>query len=254
MQPTRRRRRPALRLAAILCALPLAACHVPPPIEANVEFETGRGIVRGVSTEDGLLALREIVPESGELSFRYRRGNGLFDDRALLLRASDVLALLDPVTSRPNQARFAVYPAARDDRLFIEARTGDHADLLACRMLDEGRLGDFVVLDEGELHDVARRYAGAGLFAWREGTLQLVGVLNGVYCEDPAALAFIGLDEMSTLLPVTSNFFQRRAQPLRADFEYGIPRDFEGERPHVADPPPAEEPSAAVSDPPRDGT
>lgn len=242
----------AHRLLPGCVALLAAACQVPAPIEANVEFQTERGIVRGVSTEDGLFALRELLPPSGELSFRYRTGNGFFDDRARLVRQSDLLALLEPLSSRPHQARFAIYPAAYDDRLFIEVRTADAADLLSCHLLDEGRRGDLVVLDEGELADVAQRYCGAGLFAWREGMLQLVGVLNGVYAEEPEALAFIGLDELATLLPATSNFFERRAQPYRADFEYGTPRDFEGEQPAVSDPPPlGEESPAPASDPPR---
>ncbi len=244
-----------LRPVSLLAALLLAACQTPAPIEANVEFQTERGIVRGVSTEDGLFALREIVPTTGEVSFRYRTGNGFFDDRARLVRQSDVLALMAPISSKPHLARFAIYPAAYDDRLFVEVRTADRADLLSCHLFDLGRHGDLVVLDEGDLVDVATRYCGAGLFAWREGMLQLVGILNGVYSEEPPALAFIGLDEMSTLLPETSNFFERRALPSRADFEYGIPRDFEGERPSVSDPPvPSEKSSAPASDPPRDGS
>jgi hypothetical protein len=227
-----------LRLLAPIALL--AACRGPAPIEATIDFQTERGIVRGVSTEDGLLALRDVVPESTPMQFRYRVGNGFFDDRARLVRQNDVLALLAPESSRPHLARCAGFPAARDDRLFIEVRDEEGPELLECRLLDEGRLGDLLVLDEGELEEVAHRFAGAGLFAWREGTMQLVGVLNGVYCEEPEALAFIGLDEMATLLPETSNYFVRRALPHRADFELGIPRDFEGERTRVSDPAPAE--------------
>ncbi len=245
-------RLPVHRLLACAAALLAGGCQAPAPIEANVEFQTERGVVRGVSTEDGLFALRELVPPSGELSFRYRTGNGFFDDRARLVRQSDVVALLEPLSSRPHRARFAIYPAAYDDRLFVEVRTADRADLLSCHLLDQGRRGDLVVLDEGELVDVAQRYCGAGLFAWREGMLQLVGVLNGVYSESPAALAFIGLDELSTLLPETSNFFERRVTPYRADFEYGTPRDFEGEQPAVSDPPPpSEDENAPASERPR---
>lgn len=229
--------RRVLALPTALCAGLLAvACHAPAPVEATVEVATPRGIVRAVATEDGIVALRELLPADGDtLSFRGRHRGGFFDDQARLLRQSDELALLAPLSSRPSLARFGRYPAAFDDRLFVEVRTGDHADLLEGHLLAEGHRGDLLELDEGEVLDLAQRYCGAGVFAWREGTLELVGVLNGVYCEQPAALAFIGLDELSVLLPETSDFFRRRALPHRSDFEFGIPRDFEGERPAAAD-------------------
>ena len=244
---TPRRIAAALRAAPAATALGalllLAGCKVPDPIEANVEFQTERGMVRGVSTEDGLFALADVVPPAETpLLFRYRTGDGFFDDRARLVRQTDVLALLAPESSRPHRARFAIHPASFDDRLFIEVRTGDEADLLECHLFDLGRQGDLLVLDEGQLADVAHRYAGAGLFAWRDDMLQLVGVLNGVYCEEPATLAFIGLDEMATLLPETSDFFVRRALPHRSDFEYGVPRDFEGEKTQISDPAPSDGP------------
>ncbi|MSR45495.1 MAG: hypothetical protein EXS13_00225 [Planctomycetes bacterium] len=217
-------------------ALSTGACRVPSPIEANVELATPRGMVRAVATEDGIVALRELIPEDGSMiQFRGRRQDGFYDDQARLLRRSDELALLAPVSSRPNLARLAAYPASFDDRLFIEVRTGDHADLLECSLYDLGRRGDLLALEEGELRDLAQRYSGAGVFALREGMLQLVGVLNGVYCEQPELLAFVGLDELSMLLPETSDYFRRRALPRRSDFEFGIPRDFAGERPAAAD-------------------
>ncbi len=234
--------RPARRRWALLCtAAALAGCHGPAPIEATVEFQTERGVVRGVSTEAGILALPEVVPTTGELSFRYRVGNGFFDDVAALQRKSDSLALLIPKSSKLNLARFAAWPAAFDDRLYLEVRAGpateDGAALLRCRLLDDGRRGDLLVVDEGRVADVAQHYAGAGLFAWRDGTMELVGILNGVYCEEAGALAFIGLDEMDALLPAESPIVARRITVRRADFEYGVPRDFQGERPAVSDPP-----------------
>lgn len=244
------RRLPALALAA---AGALAGCHAPAPINANVEFQTEHGIVRGVSSEDGILALPELVPASGELSFRCRVGNGIFDDVAVLARKSDSLALLAPKTSHPQLARFAAWPAAADDHLFIEVRTGDHADLLRCHLVDGGRLGDLVALDEGDLGEVTTRWCGSGLYAWREGTLQLVGVLNGISCDDPKSAAFIGLDEISTLLPEKSSFFERRMTTRRTDFEYGIPRDMKSEHPDASDAPVRdEEHSAPASESPHE--
>jgi hypothetical protein len=236
-------------LAAPAAALLAVACTAPTPIEANVEIATARGVVRAVHTEDGIVALKELVPPDGTtITFRGRHDAGIFDDEALLLRATDEVALLAPISSRPNAARFGRYPAAAGERLFVEVRTGDHPDLLECRLLDDGARGDLIALVEGEMLDVATRYCGAGVFAWREGTLELVGMLNGVVTLEPAALAFIGLDEMTVLLPGTSNYFQRRALPRRADFEFGIPRDFAGEKPAAADAMPAVDP-AAVDDP-----
>ncbi len=245
-------RRP--RIGALLLAGPLlasAACRGPASIESTVEFQTERGVVRGVSTEDGIFALVETVPSTGELSFRYRAGNGFFDDLARLERRNDVLALLAPQSSKLNLARLATYPAAKDERLYIEVRTANHSDLLACHLHDGGRQGDLLILDEQvvSFDEVVRHYAGCGVFAWRTGTMQLVGVLNGVWCEEPRALAFIGIDEMSTLLPASSDYFARKRLPRRADFEYGIPRSFDAERPESADTPPAPTPAPSAAPP-----
>src|SRR5215831_5251842 len=176
-------------LSACALALPLAlapACRGPRSVESTVEFQTERGVVRGVSTEDGVLALVETVPATGEVSFRYRVGNGLFDDVATLDRKNDTLAVLSPKTSRPNMARFAAYPAARDESLFLEVRTADHSDLIRCHLLDDDRRLEF--------DEILRHYVGVGLFAWRSGEMELVGILNGVYSAEPPALAFIGID------------------------------------------------------------
>jgi hypothetical protein len=235
-------------------ALPLAllaACRGPESIESTVEFQTERGIVRGVSTEDGVFALVETVPATGEVSFRYRVGNGLFDDVATLERKNDTLAVLAPKTSRPNLARFATYPAAKDESLYLEVRTADFSDLIRCHLLDDGRRGDLLVLDEQrtEFDEIVHHYVGVGVFAWRRDEMELVGILNGVYSADPPALAFIGLDEMATLLLATSNYFTRKVQPKRADFEFGVPRSFEGERPAASDPAPAGETAPDVGKP-----
>src|SRR5262249_3904696 len=139
------------RIGALLLAGPLlasAACRGPASIESTVEFQTERGVGRGVSTEDGVLALVEAVPATGELSSRGRTGNGFFDDTARLERRNDTLALLTPKSSRPNLARFAAYPAARDERLYLEVRTANHSDLLTCHLHDGGRQGDLLILDE----------------------------------------------------------------------------------------------------------
>jgi hypothetical protein len=232
-----RRSRIGALLISTVALLASAACRGPESIESTVEFQTEHGVVRGVSTEDGVFTLVEAVPVTGEVGFRCRTGHGFFDDVALLVRRNDSLAVLAPKSSRPNLARFAGYPAGRDERLYLEVRTADHGDLLACHLHDGGRMGDLLVLDEGtiEFDDVVRQYAGTGVFAWRDGTMQLVGILNGVWCDDPHALAFVGLDEMSTLLPASSEYFARKVLPRRADFEYGVPRSFEGERPEAAD-------------------
>ena len=236
----------ARRVAAMLQpALPvllavLAGCHLPGSIQSDVELETDRGIVRAVSTESGIFVLSDVVPPTGELAFRYRSGNGFFDDVATVVRKGDALAVMAPKSSRLNLARFAAYPAAADETLFLETREGEDLDLVECALFDAGKRGDLLVLDDDadwSVPDAARRFAGAGVFAWRDETMELVGILNGVYSEDPPALAFIGLDEMVTLLPAESSYFARRVTVRRADFEYGVPRDFGGERPSAADPP-----------------
>ncbi len=105
---------------------------------------------------------------------------------------------------------------------------------------------------DGRAADLVTSCAGAGVYAWRNGEMELVGVLNGVWCEELEALAFIGLDEIADVLPKESSFFARRALPKRADFEYGIPRDFAGEKAYASDlrkpePPPTTTPAATTT-------
>lgn len=236
---------PKLALAA--AALVAAACHGPAPTISSVEFQTERGIVRGVSTEDGILALVDVVPSTGELSFRYHTGNGFFDDVARLDRKNDALAVMQPVTSRPSLARFGAYPAARDDTLYIEVNEGRKPELVEFELFEGGQHGDLLVLKKkgGDPLAIAQIYAGTGVYAWRNEEMELVGVLNGVVCEEMNAIAFIGLDEIADVLPRESNYFLRRVQPRRADFEYGIPRDFAGEKPFASDAPRPETPPPA---------
>jgi hypothetical protein len=243
----------ALALGSKLALVATLACGgacaaSPKPVEATVEFQTERGVVRGVSTEDGIFALAEVVPTSGELRFRCHTGNSFFDDVATLARRDDALAVFSAKSSRPNLARFGSHPASRDDALFLETRTKEGAGLLRCHVLGDGTRGDLLVV-EGDVADVARRYAGSGLFAWRDGAMELVGMLNGVYCDEPATVAFVGLDAMSTLIPETSSYFTRRSLPRRQDFEYGVPRDFDNEKRSVSDPPRADD-EPTKSEPP----
>ena len=225
-------------------ALGLAGCRSPHSIESGVEFETERGIVRGVATEGGIYALADVVPPTGELSFRCRTGNGFFDDTATVVRRGDAIAVFEPKSSHLNLARFAGYPAAAADALFIETHEGGEAGLIPCHLFESGKLGDLLTLDDDSVEPgpFAQHYAGSGIFAWRDKSMQLIGMLNGVYSPEPKALAFVGLDEMATLLPAESSYFARRVTTRRADFEYGIPRDFAGEKPSAADAPAAPEP------------
>jgi hypothetical protein len=217
-----------------VAALAFTACRGPEPPEALVDFRTQYGTVYGLSTERGILLLAEVLPEEQEeLAFRYHIGNGFFDDIATVQQRGEVLSVLQPQSSRPNEVRFAGDPAHAEDELYFEVRDEDgDPDLLEALLLDAGKYGDLVVIDEEDsLEDRARQLTGAGLYAWRDGHMQLVGIGNGLYSVSPPALAFIGVHEMAYTFPAeTTTYFDREARPRRADFEYGIPRDLAGER------------------------
>jgi hypothetical protein len=146
-------------------------------------------------------------------------------------RRDETLSVLTPYSSAPNQARLAASAAGLDDDLYIEA-PHVHADpeLIPVTLLGDGTLGDLIRVKDGRrLEDLARIYAGAGVFADREGFLQLVGILNGVFVAEAQALGFIGVGQIARVLSHDDPYFQRRALPRRADFEYGMPRQMEGE-------------------------
>ena len=207
-------------------------CRGPAAPEALVVLRTEYGVVYGTSTESGILVLSPLAESREELSFRYFVRTGAFDDVAVVDRRGPWLSVLKPSTSRPNEARFAVRPPDAEELLYLETRDADGAPiLLEASLLDEGGRGDFLVLDsDQDAERLAGGLAGCGVYVLREGYLQLAGVLNGIYLDSPEALAFIGLEEIARILPESSSYYERRVQARRADFEYGIPRDFRGEQ------------------------
>jgi hypothetical protein len=245
-----------MTMRAAAAILLLAACRGPAPTESTVTLRTPAGAVFAVSTEGGLLAMSDVVGDSDQVPFRYYIGNGMFDDVANVVSRGKVFTILKPYSSRLNEARFARSPARPGEELFIESEGyQDVAILLPVDLYEEGRRGNLLVLHEEGLLEIygkrmaqqgdatpdlpagvadldafARRHAGSGVFVWRDEFMQMVGILNGVYCTSPPALAFVGIDEIAQVMPEPFQYFERQTLPKRADFEYGIPRDFEGER------------------------
>lgn len=217
-------------LAASLLLGCIASCTS--PSRSSVILRTENGEVYGLSTESGILALGDAVGTAEQVEFRYHIGNGFFDDTANVERRGAELVVLRPASSRPNQARLAAYPARPGDKLWIEVPDGHgDSDLLVVQLFEQGRRGNLLVTEAGvPIESQARDMAGAGLFVKREGFLQLAGILNGIYTEEGRALGFIGVDRIAQVLPAGDPYFERRAFPRRADFEYGMPRFLDGER------------------------
>ena len=228
----------------VLLASASSGCRGVRPTETLVDLQLAHGTVHAVNTEHGILALAELLDEGQEVEFRYHIGNGRFDDRARPLVSDGSLALLEPTSSRPQEGRFAAAPARAEDELYVELRELDGPLLVRTALLEDGRWGDLLSAPSGfAVEEFAARATGCGVWALREGHLQLVGVLNGLYGVSPASLAFVGLDRIAHVLPRDASYFEQRALARRADFEYGVPRDFEGERVHSAGSLPEEEPA-----------
>ncbi len=226
------------RPSALLLTLLLAACgSLPVPQETLVEFQTEAGLRYGTSTEGGLLVLSELLDEKEQVPFRYRVGNGFFDDVATVVTRGDHLSVLSPVSSQLNQARFARSPVLPDEPVLLESRSEEgEPEFIPLRLYRGGAFGDLLIDEEEDrtAAELAAAHSGAGVFVERDGFLQLVGIVNGVYVPAHNSLAFISADALSDVLPNAATFLERIALPMRADFEYGVPREFQGERPHAS--------------------
>lgn len=259
---------PRPRLVVLLALALAAGCATPPPQHFTrlwPEGGTGTPIV-GTSTEDGVVLLARPEWSVGDLvEIQFPYGNSLVVDKGRVDRLNDTLAVVRPLTARLREGRFAAELPLPEEPLYVALRDGLDEPLLAEGLVwREGTYGDWLLLPETDAEQVARDYAGTGVYVQRSGRWELVGLLAGLLAHDESdprdeqALGFVGLDELARILPDRLDYFTRDIQPLRPDFEFGVPLqpgDIVIEDPAAAGAPPAEAapPPAPRTTPPPKG-
>ncbi|MHC4941476.1 MAG: hypothetical protein ACYTG7_00500 [Planctomycetota bacterium] len=225
----------ALHAILFFSALIVSGCASPHNHITVVEVPSGD--VAGVSTERGILVLKKPVIKLGDIyDIQHVYGNGIVEDNARVVDMDEYLALLAPVSSQLNNCRFLMYPIEPDEELHVGILDKDNeARYLAAMLYERGNLGDLVTCPE--LHEYPEPspegYGGIGLFAYRDGSQWLVGVLTSMKAEIPGAntevYPFVGLDKIWDFMPDLKDRFTHEKKPFRPDFIYGVERDGTGE-------------------------
>jgi hypothetical protein len=219
--------------ALVLSLLPLAGCASPTPSHYTrlwLQGETGEPIV-GTSTEDGVLLIAEpgyAVGTSFEIQFPV--GNSLVRDWGRIDRLNDNLAVVRPVTARLREGRIATSLPQPGEQVYLALRDELDEPLMqpVVSWLD-GRFGDWITVPERDAESLARDYRGTGLYVQRDDRWEIIGVLAGLLARDDSdpqgatALGYVGLLEMSRILPDRIRYLEHDTLPLRPDFEFGVP-------------------------------
>ncbi|MHC4846661.1 MAG: hypothetical protein ACYTCU_10945 [Planctomycetota bacterium] len=216
-----------LPLLAAACATPEAPSHF---TRLWPEGTTGSPII-GTSTEDGILLLSRPEFRVGDrFELQFPVGNSLVRDWARLDRVNDNLAVARPLTARIVEGRIARELPRPDDKIFLAVRNQDDEPWMTrVRPWRGGMYGDWITVSGADPEAIARDYQGTGLYIVRNGRWQIIGVLTGLLAEDErdprgeTALGYIGLLEMSRILPDHVPYFEHDIKPLRPDFEFGVP-------------------------------
>lgn len=223
-------RRFVLRLA-LLVPLAAAACASPPSHFTRLwpEGRTGSPVI-GTSTEDGVLLLSHPDYKVGDrFEIQFPVGNSLVRDWGRLDRINENLAVVRP-QARLLEGRIATALPLPDEKLYLALRDeNDEPTMIRVHPWRDGAYGDWIVVSGHDAAEVARDYRGTGLYVERHGRWQIVGLLAGLLAQDErdprgeTALGYIGLLEMSRILPDRIPYFEHDVKPLRPDFEFGVP-------------------------------
>ncbi len=216
----------------------LIGCGTPTPNDL-VEIVVPGAERFAISTEDGLVALAHDDLGLDELPIRfYASGTPYYDDADVTQRTGE-FGLLVPRTARLPLREFAVDGPREHETVYIQVLELDDPErrphLVAASLYQDGRYGDLLQIDElgWTPTRLASQFAGAGVYAERDGRYVLVGIVNGMVCSNPdpgflapqELLPFAGLASIATVLPQSSDFFKRRIRAFRPDFEYGLEAD-----------------------------
>jgi hypothetical protein len=216
-------------------ALLFLGCNTPDNHITLIEIPSGA--VAGVATECGILMLKKPVINVDDLfPIRHVYRDGVVRDEALVIKADEYLALLEPVSSRLNNARFLIDPLDLNEILYVGILNSDQeAEYLEAELLAGGAKGDFILCPELEEYPEVSTdgYGGIGLFSYRGGMEWLVGILSPFEAEIDGvtgrAYPYIGMDRIWEFIPYLHDNFTRKRKPFRPDFEHGVERDGSGQ-------------------------
>lgn len=226
----------ALLLSGVaLLAAATTACSETPTHFTRLWVQGRTGIPAiGVSTEAGVLTLSEPDWKPGDrfdLQFPY--GNSLVNDLGVINRMNETITIVFPATARLARGRFATSLPAPQEQLYLALR--DELDEPVMQPVDlwrQGEFGDWVVVPELNaigIERMAQQYRGTGVYVEREGRWEIVGLLAGLIATDESdprgemALGYIGLSELTRILPHMQDYLMPDIKPLRPDFEFGVP-------------------------------
>jgi len=183
----------------------------------------------GLAVRDAVLVLaRPTFRVDDRFEIQFPVGNSTVTDVGYIARVNNDLAVVRPFTARLAPARLAETLPADHEQLYLALRDErDKPLLVEVERWESGVHGDYIVLDGYDAAEVARDWAGVGLYIKRNGRWRVVGMLAGITSEIPGsgelALGYIGLLEIARILPDEQNYFDRDDRPLRPDFEHGVP-------------------------------
>lgn len=186
----------------------------------------------GLAVRDALIVLsRPTFRVDDRFEIQFPVGNSTVTDVGYVVRVNNDLAVVRPFTARLAPARLAETLPADHEQLYLALRDEhDEPVLEEVERWQGGIHGDYIVLDgrdAAEVAEIAREWAGAGLYVQRNGRWRAVGLLAGITVEMPGsgelALGYIGLLEIARILPDEQDYFERDERPLRPDFEHGVP-------------------------------
>jgi hypothetical protein len=185
----------------------------------------------GTATEGGVLLLSQPEFRVGDrFEIQFPIGNSLVRDWGRIDRVNDNLAVVRPLTARVLEGRIATELPQPGETIYLALRDKrDEPDMTPVRRWREGAHGDWIVVPGRDPDRISEQYRGTGLYVKRNDRWQIVGVLSGLLAEDEGdprgetAIGYIGLLEMSRILPNHVLYFEHDIKPLRPDFEFGVP-------------------------------
>lgn len=229
MKPTSSR---MLARVGLIASLALGACTSPPEHLVRLwPAGTSGEPVLGLSTQDGILMLSEPHFERDDVfEVQHPYGNSTVSGHAFIDHLNEEITLAHMLNARVSEGRFAAYDPDWDlETVYLALRDDDdEVDLVEVERWRDGVHGDWLSYDADEAEALARDWAGAGLYVRRREHWQIVGLLAGITAhlegdDDDVGLGYISLVEIARILPDHVDYFEHDIEPLRPDFEFGVP-------------------------------
>lgn len=222
-------------LLIMVTAFCVSGCQSPDNHLTLVDIPSGE--VAGVATEKGIMVLKTPTVKAGDIyDIEHIYRNGTVYDQARVIDTNEYLALLTPVSSQLNNCRVLLFPVEPDEELYVGVLDNENkAYYLIADLVELGEKGDLITCIDLEKYPrpTPEGYGGTGLFAFRDGSLWLAGILTNVSAEMQGkkgkVYPFVGLDKIWRFITEAENKYSREKKPFRPDFIYGVERDGTGE-------------------------